>query len=144
MGSAHMQVMMILTTSSLVPYGYRINNIEVIFPMGLVVATHLLWPFALNPWFISFSVSCSSACPEGVLANETSSRCVWGSFLGIIRYMLFASVYNHAYNADKPMLRVLYPYADANADPTVGSGAIQPTNKQTSRRRRPRVPHGEF
>lgn len=48
---------MIITTSSLMPSGYRVSNIEVTFPMGLVTACHLLWPFVLNPWFISFSVS---------------------------------------------------------------------------------------
>ena len=51
-----MMAAMIITTSSLMPSGYRVHNIEVTFPMGLVTACHLLWPFALNPWFISFSV----------------------------------------------------------------------------------------
>ncbi len=48
---------MFVTTSDLVPPGFRIKNIEVTFPMGLLVATHMLWPFALNPWFLSLSVS---------------------------------------------------------------------------------------
>ena len=48
---------MIITSSSLMPSGYRVHNIEVWVPMGLITASHLLWPFALNPWFLSFSVS---------------------------------------------------------------------------------------
>ena len=77
---AHAQVLMILSTSKLVPDGYRVANIEVIFPMALVTSFHLLWPFALNPWFISFSVSRAMANTKGVCADETSSRWVQGSF----------------------------------------------------------------
>lgn len=48
---------MIATSLSSFPDGYRIISIEVIVPMAVVAASHLLWPFALNPWFLSFSVS---------------------------------------------------------------------------------------
>ncbi|WVQ83999.1 hypothetical protein IAT38_006144 [Cryptococcus sp. DSM 104549] len=48
-------VAMIITSSSLMPSGYRVNNIEVYVPMGILTASHLLYPFALNPWFLSFS-----------------------------------------------------------------------------------------
>lgn len=47
---------MIVTSSSIFPVAYRIGNVEVFVPMGVLVASHLLWPFALNPWFLSFSV----------------------------------------------------------------------------------------
>ncbi|WWC87221.1 uncharacterized protein L201_002109 [Kwoniella dendrophila CBS 6074] len=47
--------MMIITNSSLVPYGYRVTSLEVFVPMGIITASHLLYPFALNPWFLSFS-----------------------------------------------------------------------------------------
>ena len=52
-----MQAFMLVSTSQFMPVDYRVANIEVTFPMGLLVAAHLLWPFALNPWFLSFSVS---------------------------------------------------------------------------------------
>ena len=48
---------MIVGSTSLIPAGFRINNLEVTVPLGIISACHLLWPFALNPWFISFSVS---------------------------------------------------------------------------------------
>lgn len=48
---------MFVTSSKFVPDGFRVKNVEVTFPMGLVTASHILWPFALNPWFLSFSVS---------------------------------------------------------------------------------------
>jgi hypothetical protein len=48
---------MIAASLSVFPDGYRIISIEVIVPMAVVAASHLLWPFALNPWFLSFSVS---------------------------------------------------------------------------------------
>jgi hypothetical protein len=51
---------MIAFSLSAMPSGYRITSIEVIVPMAVVAASHLLWPFALNPWFLSFSVSQSS------------------------------------------------------------------------------------
>ncbi|WWC59194.1 uncharacterized protein I303_101743 [Kwoniella dejecticola CBS 10117] len=49
--------MMVITSGSLMPAGYRIgsHNIEVFVPMGIITAAHLLYPFALNPWFLSFS-----------------------------------------------------------------------------------------
>jgi hypothetical protein len=40
-----------------IPPGYRITNIEVIIPVSIIAGSHLLYPFALNPWFLSFSVS---------------------------------------------------------------------------------------
>jgi hypothetical protein len=49
--------MMIITSSNLMPSGYRVNNVEVFVPMGILTGSHLLYPFALNPWFLSFSVS---------------------------------------------------------------------------------------
>jgi hypothetical protein len=48
---------MIVFSTSLIPDGYKIVSIEVIVPLAVVAASHLLWPFALNPWFLSFSVS---------------------------------------------------------------------------------------
>lgn len=51
---------MIIGGTSLIPPGYRIINMEVTVPLGIIAGAHLLWPFALNPWFISFSVSYSS------------------------------------------------------------------------------------
>jgi translation initiation factor 3 subunit B len=48
---------MIATSLKSFPAGYQITSIEVIVPMAVVAASHLLWPFALNPWFLSFSVS---------------------------------------------------------------------------------------
>ncbi|OCF59087.1 hypothetical protein L486_03586 [Kwoniella mangroviensis CBS 10435] len=49
--------MMIITSSSLMPAGYRVSSIEVYVPMGIITASHLLYPFALNPWFLSFSIA---------------------------------------------------------------------------------------
>ncbi len=50
-------IAVILTSSSLMPSQWRVNDIEVFVPMGLVAGSHILWPFVLNPWFLSFSVS---------------------------------------------------------------------------------------
>ncbi|OCF41165.1 hypothetical protein I317_04995 [Kwoniella heveanensis CBS 569] len=47
--------MMIITSSSLMPPGYRFLGVEVYVPMGIITGSHLLYPFALNPWFLSFS-----------------------------------------------------------------------------------------
>lgn len=52
--------MMIITTSNLMPSGYKVGGVEVFVPMGLVTASHLLYPVALNPWFLAFSVSLDS------------------------------------------------------------------------------------
>lgn len=48
---------MIATTLPVFPESYRVTSIEVIVPLSVVAGSHLLWPFALNPWFLSFSVS---------------------------------------------------------------------------------------
>jgi hypothetical protein len=45
-----------------IPPGYRIWSIEVIVPLSIIAGSHLLYPFALNPWFLSFSVSPFSTC----------------------------------------------------------------------------------
>lgn len=51
-------IMMIITSSSLMmPSGYRVNNVEVYVPMGILTVSHLLYPFALNPWFCAFHSS---------------------------------------------------------------------------------------
>ena len=50
-------VTMGICASSIVPSGLRVTSMEVLVPGGMIAATHLLWPFVLNPWFISFSVS---------------------------------------------------------------------------------------
>ncbi|WRT65030.1 uncharacterized protein IL334_001972 [Kwoniella shivajii] len=47
--------MMVITSSNLLPAAYRVDNVEVFVPMGIITASHLLYPFALNPWFLSFS-----------------------------------------------------------------------------------------
>ena len=52
-----LKAMMGLTASNLLPAAWRVRDITVQFPLGMIIATHMLWPFALNPWFISFSVS---------------------------------------------------------------------------------------
>ncbi|KAK4689791.1 hypothetical protein P7C73_g331, partial [Tremellales sp. Uapishka_1] len=48
---------MIVTTIGVLPLGYQVSpkNIEVLVPLGMVTAAHLLWPLVLNPWFLSFS-----------------------------------------------------------------------------------------
>ncbi|KAL7424393.1 hypothetical protein Q5752_000075 [Cryptotrichosporon argae] len=48
-------IMVIFTSSSLMPVQWRVHNIEVFVPMAITAGSHLLWPFALNPWFLSFS-----------------------------------------------------------------------------------------
>ena len=63
---------MIVTSNPIMPPGYRINNVEVFVPLGLITGSHLLWPFALNPWFLSFSVS--SFTPFSTPADLVSSR----------------------------------------------------------------------
>ena len=53
--------MIVFAVMPQIPSGYRITNIEVIVPLSILGGAHLLYPFALNPWFLSFSVSLASA-----------------------------------------------------------------------------------
>lgn len=73
---------MIATSLPAFPVGYRITSIEVIVPLSVVAGSHLLWPFALNPWFLSFSVGAmehrSSEMPT--LTTSSSSRAPWSYF----------------------------------------------------------------
>ncbi|KAJ9120662.1 hypothetical protein QFC22_002592 [Naganishia vaughanmartiniae] len=46
---------MILTTSKLMPDGWRVNNIEAVIPMAMVAGSHLLYPIVLNPWLVHFT-----------------------------------------------------------------------------------------
>ncbi|KAJ9105391.1 hypothetical protein QFC21_001761 [Naganishia friedmannii] len=46
---------MIVTTSSVVPDGWRVVDLEAVIPLALVSASHILYPIALNPWFMHFS-----------------------------------------------------------------------------------------
>lgn len=50
-----MCIAMIVLSQGFVPMAWRITNPEVFIPMSLIAGSHLLWPFALNPWFLSFS-----------------------------------------------------------------------------------------
>ncbi|EIW68701.1 hypothetical protein TREMEDRAFT_11927, partial [Tremella mesenterica DSM 1558] len=45
----------IITSTSVVPPGYRVGSLEVWIPISLIAGSHILWPFVLNPWFLSFS-----------------------------------------------------------------------------------------
>jgi hypothetical protein len=55
--------------------------------MGILTGSHLLYPFALNPWFLSFSVShCAASEPslmltlyssEQMLRHTVSSSYIW-------------------------------------------------------------------
>ncbi|WVR04423.1 hypothetical protein IAU60_001425 [Kwoniella sp. DSM 27419] len=47
--------MMIICSTKLMPDGYRMVGIDIMVPMGILAGSHLLYPFALNPWFLSFS-----------------------------------------------------------------------------------------
>ena len=66
---------MIATSLKSFPAGYRIISIEVVVPMAVVAASHLLWPFALNPWFLSFSVSDNSRLQCLPLTSHSSDCC---------------------------------------------------------------------
>ena len=57
-----------------IPPGWRINNLEVIFPMALLGGSHLLYPFALNPWFLSFSVRLVFSGPFGLAGKQDIVR----------------------------------------------------------------------
>jgi hypothetical protein len=47
----------VICGTSLIPSGYRMGGVEIWVPLGLVGGSHLLYPLALNPYFLSFSVS---------------------------------------------------------------------------------------
>jgi hypothetical protein len=66
---------MIATSLDSFPSGYRITSIEVILPLSIVAGSHLLWPFALNPWFLSFSVSGIERYQCTELTSHSSDRC---------------------------------------------------------------------
>jgi hypothetical protein len=59
----------VILSSSLVPEAYKIADVTVFVPIGMMIASHILWPFALNPWFLSFSVS-SISRGNGFPADE--------------------------------------------------------------------------
>ncbi|TDL21444.1 hypothetical protein BD410DRAFT_815362 [Rickenella mellea] len=49
--------LMVILSTSLVPTGWRIDGVQwaVIFPLGVVVGCHILYPIILNPWLMIFS-----------------------------------------------------------------------------------------
>ena len=46
---------MIVSTTKVIPMAYRVSNLEAIIPLSLAYSAHLLWPFALDPYFTTFS-----------------------------------------------------------------------------------------
>ena len=136
---AHEQVMLILTTSKLMPAGYKIGNIEVIFPMSLVTACHLLWPFALNPWFVSFSVSpclLQQAVPLLIKPVLDGS----GRHLGWFTCVIYSSAVR--LGACKRWERHAYRRSQSSRHCCVV--AVWAKTRHADERRKPKVPHGLF
>ena len=48
---------MVLTTTSIMPVEYRVNDLTVLIPMILIFGCHLIWPFVLDPYLSTFTVS---------------------------------------------------------------------------------------
>lgn len=51
---------MIIATTSLIPHTYRVYSSEAIVPLAITYTCHLIWPFVLDPYFTTFTVS---PCP---------------------------------------------------------------------------------
>lgn len=51
------QAGIVVSTTSIVPIQYRVKNVTSIAPLAIVYAGHLLWPFVLDPYLLTFSVS---------------------------------------------------------------------------------------
>lgn len=47
---------MCLTTTSIMPIEYRVNDVTVLVPMSLIFGCHLIWPFVLDPYLSTFTV----------------------------------------------------------------------------------------
>jgi hypothetical protein len=50
---------MVITTTSIMPPEYRVNDVTVLIPMILIFGCHLIWPFVLDPYLSTFTVSAS-------------------------------------------------------------------------------------
>lgn len=48
---------MIVSTTSVMPHTYRVYSSEAIVPLAITYACHLIWPFVLDPYFTTFTVS---------------------------------------------------------------------------------------
>ena len=48
---------MIISTTSIVPYSHRVVNIEALVPLAITYVCHLIWPFVLDPYITTFTVS---------------------------------------------------------------------------------------
>ena len=47
----------IVATTSVVPHTYRVYSIEALIPVLITYVCHLIWPFVLDPYFTTFTVS---------------------------------------------------------------------------------------
>jgi hypothetical protein len=54
---------MIITTTSIMPVEYRVNSITTLIPMSLIFGCHFIWPFVLDPYLTTFSVSTCLSVP---------------------------------------------------------------------------------
>lgn len=52
---------MIISTTSIIPHSYRVYSSEAIVPMAVTFGSHLIWPFVLDPYFTTFTVSPSQS-----------------------------------------------------------------------------------
>lgn len=48
---------MIIACTALIPIEHRVMNIEAIVPLSITYISHLIWPFVLDPYFTTFTVS---------------------------------------------------------------------------------------
>jgi hypothetical protein len=54
---ANDQAGVIVATTSVVPHTYRVYSIEALIPVLITYVCHLIWPFVLDPYFTTFTVS---------------------------------------------------------------------------------------
>lgn len=67
------QAGMIISTTSIIPYSYRVDNIEALVPLSITYICHLIWPFVLDPYFTTFTVSLPSIVEQDTLTTYSSS-----------------------------------------------------------------------
>jgi hypothetical protein len=48
---------MTIATTSLLPHTFRVYSSEALVPVAITYTCHLIWPFVLDPYFTTFTVS---------------------------------------------------------------------------------------
>jgi hypothetical protein len=78
------QAGMIISTTSLIPHTHRVENIEALVPLAITYICHLIWPFVLDPYFTTFTVSRLMVKSWAKLTTYSSSPLDLFSYIDIL------------------------------------------------------------